>query len=97
MRQLDDRYKDARLIEVSEGSYLIKNVIKLAVLGTTVKPTRRSEDSITKKSYLKGLSSYPDQRKYILEKSAMGAASKAAGMSSASKIQIGDSVGRLLT
>ena len=51
--QLGDRYKDARLIEVSEGSYLIKNMIKLAIFGKTVKPLMRNEDSITNKKYLR--------------------------------------------
>ena len=91
--QLGDRYKDARLIEVSEGSYLIKNMIKLAIFGSKVVPLKRSEDSITNKKYLRELTKGDVSRKYVLEKNNHN---KAAGMST-SKVQIGESVGRLLT
>ena len=91
--QLGDRYKDARLIEVSEGSYLIKNIIKLAVLGKNVRPLKRSKDSITKKAYLRGLRNIQDNRKYVLAKAP---GREEVGIET-SKVQIGDSVGHLNT
>lgn len=77
---------------MSEGSYLIKNIIKLAVFGKNVKAFKRTKDSITKKSYLRGLRNIQDNRKYVLAKST-GRDEVGIGTS---KIQIGDSGAHLL-
>ena len=77
---------------MSEGSYLIRNMIKFAVLGRPVELNERSKESITKKAYLRDLKRPTDIRNFVLER----ATSRPDNISS-SKIQIGDSVGRLLT
>ena len=50
--QLGDRFKDAQLIEVSEGSYLIQNRIKMPILGKRIMPLIRTKTSTSKRHYL---------------------------------------------
>jgi len=42
--QLGDRYKDAQLLEVSEGSYLIRNRIKLPIFGRKMEKILLTKD-----------------------------------------------------
>ena len=67
--QLGDRFKDAKLLEVSEGSYLIQNRIKLPIFGRTINPVIRTKSSIDKRSFLLS-KQYPEQiyKKYVMEK-----------------------------
>ena len=53
--QLGDRFKEARLVEVSEGSYLIQNRIRLPIFGKTVARLQRTKSNISKKEYLLNL------------------------------------------
>jgi hypothetical protein len=53
--QLGDRYRDARLVEVSEGSYLIQNRIRLPIFGSSVTRVARTKSSISKRDYLLNL------------------------------------------
>lgn len=55
--QLGERYKHAKLLEVSEGSYLIQNQIKLPVFGKTINPHHRTKDSISKNKFLRSMKS----------------------------------------
>ena len=64
--QLGERYRDARLVEVSEGSYLIQNRIRLPIFGKNIAPIKRNKDNILKKTYL--LEKQSDSKKYVLEK-----------------------------
>ena len=53
--QLGDRYRDARLVEVSEGSYLIQNRIRLPIFGSSITRIARTKSSISKRDYLLNL------------------------------------------
>lgn len=53
--QLGDRFREARLVEVSEGSYLIQNRIRLPIFGKTVRRLQRTKSNISKKEYLLNL------------------------------------------
>lgn len=70
--QLGDRYKDAQLLEVSEGSYLIRNHIKLPLFGSSIKLLQRTK-ATTSTHYLKnkklGLFNAADLSKYVLDMS----------------------------
>jgi len=50
--QLGERFKDAKLLEVSEGSYLIQNRVKLPIFGRRIERTIRTKSSIDKRSFL---------------------------------------------
>jgi len=54
LAQLGDRYKHAKLLEVSEGSYLITMDVRLPVFGKAVALAERKRDkkSILTKGYL---------------------------------------------
>ena len=52
---MGDRFKNARVLEVSENSYLISNEVRLPILGKGYALLERSKSMITKKAYLLGL------------------------------------------
>lgn len=66
--QLGERFKDAKLLEVSEGSYLIQNRVKLPIFGRRIERTIRTKSSIDKRSFLLS-KQYPEQiyKKYVME------------------------------
>lgn len=67
--QLGDRYKDAQLLEVTEGSYLIRNRVKMPIFGISINPIVRTKSSISKRAYLlhKVLNSVNEVKKYKLD------------------------------
>lgn len=67
--QLGDRYKDAKLIEVSEGSYLIQNHVKLPLFGSKKPIYQRTKTNFLKGPFLKskGLFNQADIKKYVLD------------------------------
>lgn len=52
MGQLGERFEHAQLIEISRSSYLISNQVRIPIFGQKIKPTERTEESISKKGYL---------------------------------------------
>ena len=68
--QLGDRFKDAKLMEVSEGSYLIQNRVKLPIRGLPMRLLSRTKAN-TKTAYLQrlpksGLFGKNNVQKYVL-------------------------------
>lgn len=58
--QLGDRFRDAQLLEVSEGSYLIRNRVKLPIFGKKLHAiilTKKDNIDKYKKSYYKNVKS----------------------------------------
>ena len=49
---LGDRFKNARLLEVSENSYLITTDVRLPILGKQFQIIERTKSSISKRAYL---------------------------------------------
>ena len=68
--QLGDRFKNAQLLEVSEGSYLIKNRIRMPIIGLRVNPILRTKSSISKRDYLLSSKIYAQtsQKAYVMDK-----------------------------
>lgn len=67
--QLGERFKNAQLLEVSEGSYLIQNQIKLPIFGKSIAPITRTKSSISKRAFLLNSGAYnTNLRKYVLDK-----------------------------
>jgi hypothetical protein len=52
LEQLGDRYKHAKLLEVSDGSYLITLDIRLPIFGKQVQLKPRDKQSISNRGYL---------------------------------------------
>jgi len=52
LAQLGDRFKHAKLLEVSEGSYLITMDVRLPVFGKAVILKNRDKKSILNKGHL---------------------------------------------
>lgn len=52
MEQLGERYKNAKLLEVNENSYLIAQDIRLPVIGKQTFIHERNKFNISKKAYL---------------------------------------------
>jgi hypothetical protein len=49
---LGDRFKHAKLLEISENSYLIANNVRLPILGKQYSIGERTKSSISKRAYL---------------------------------------------
>jgi len=69
--QLGDRFKDAVLLEVSEGSYLIQNRVKMPIFGRSVHPLIRTKSSISKRAYLLTKTYGTDIKRYRLDSKSM--------------------------
>ena len=65
--QLGERYKDAVLLEVSEGSYLIQNRVKMPIFGRAIHPIIRTKSSISKRAYLLTKTYGTDINRYRLD------------------------------
>ena len=52
MGQFGDRFKHAKLLEISENSYLISHSIRLPILGKAHSIIERTKSSISKRAYL---------------------------------------------
>ena len=52
LAQLGDRFKHAKLLEVSEGSYLITMDVRLPVFGKAMSLAQRDNKSILNRGYL---------------------------------------------
>lgn len=50
--QLGERFMHAKLLEVSENSYLITTDVRLPVFGKTLSLVERTKSSISKRGYL---------------------------------------------
>jgi hypothetical protein len=49
---LGDRFKHAKLLEISENSYLISNNVRLPIFGKQYSIFERTKSSISKRAYL---------------------------------------------
>ena len=52
VQQLGDQYAHAELIEISRGSYLIQNNVRLPIFGRSLPRLERNKQSISKRGYL---------------------------------------------
>ena len=52
VQQLGEQYRHAELIEISRGSYLIQNKIRLPIFGRQMEMIERNEKSIKNRGYL---------------------------------------------
>ena len=52
VQQLGDQYRHAELLEISRGSYLIQNNVRLPILGRGMHRIERTEKSISNRGYL---------------------------------------------
>ena len=52
VQQLGDQYAHAELIEISRGSYLIQNNVRLPIYGRSPPRLERNKQSISKRGYL---------------------------------------------